>query len=76
MLQNACDVKGCKSVVVELCDDHVAVANDGATIPIEVHADWGGQYIAEGVFTRFGSGSNFDDAADRQGPSGRPPARG
>lgn len=25
------------------------------------------QYIAEGIFSRFGSGSNFDDAKERQG---------
>ena len=69
VLQNACDrsVANAKHVVVELGDARVAVANDGATIPIAVHPDWDGQYVAEGVFTRFGSGTNFDDSLERQG---------
>ncbi len=73
VLQNACDnavdplrpLPRTKTVAVELKPDCVAVHNDGATIPIEKHAQWG-DWIASVIFSHFGSGSNLDDEQERQ----------
>jgi len=73
--------KKTKCIRVAVTADSVTVSNDGSTIPIDVHTDddgnvdWWvagpdgtpvGQRTPEGVFTRFGSGANFNDALERQ----------
>jgi DNA topoisomerase-2 len=53
-------------IVVQVEPNKVVISNNGRTIPIEPKPEWDGQFIAEGLITRFGSSENFDDTVDRQ----------
>jgi len=68
ILVNAADNKqrdpGMKFVKVVVADDHITVENDGAGIPVEMHAEHH-VYVPQMVFGELLTGDNYDDAEER-----------
>ena len=68
ILVNAADNKqrdpGMKFIKVVVADDHVTVENDGAGIPVEMHAEHN-VYVPQMVFGQLLSGDNYDDDEER-----------
>ena len=68
ILVNAADNKqrddGMKFIKVVVADDHISVENDGAGIPVEMHAQHN-VYVPQMVFGQLLSGDNYDDDEER-----------
>ena len=68
ILVNAADNKqrdaGMKFIKVVVADDHITVENDGAGIPVEMHAEHN-VYVPQMVFGQLLSGDNYDDDEER-----------
>ena len=68
ILVNAADNKqrdsGMKFIKVVVANDHITVENDGAGIPVEMHAQHN-VYVPQMVFGELLSGDNYDDDEDR-----------
>lgn len=68
ILVNAADNKqrdnGMKFIKVVVADDHITVENDGAGIPVEMHAQHN-VYVPQMVFGQLLSGDNYDDDEER-----------
>ena len=64
ILVNAADNKqrdgAMKFIKVVIADDHITVENDGAGIPVEMHAEHN-VYVPELIFGHLLAGSNFND---------------
>lgn len=68
ILVNAADNKrrdaSMRYIKVTIAEDHVVVENDGAGIPVEMHAQHG-VYVPQMVFGELLSGDNYDDEEER-----------
>jgi len=68
ILVNAADNKqrdaNMKFIKVVIANDHITVENDGAGIPVEMHAQHN-VYVPQMVFGELLSGDNYDDEEDR-----------
>ena len=68
ILVNAADNKqrdlGMKVIKVNIADEHITVENDGAGIPVEMHAQHN-VYVPQMVFGELLTGDNYDDEEER-----------
>ena len=68
ILVNAADNKqrdaNMKFIKVVVADDHITVENDGAGIPVEMHAEHS-VYVPQMVFGELLTGDNYDDDEER-----------
>ena len=68
ILVNAADNKqrdgAMKFIKVVIAEDHITVENDGAGIPVEMHAEHN-VYVPQMVFGELLTGDNYDDSEER-----------